>query len=62
MTSGNKAQTGFRTDVMIGEDANYLIDRESAVTRSDNSESNDATGLSEDGDSGRSSKSLCPSD
>jgi len=27
MTSENKAQAGFRTDVMIGEDANYLINR-----------------------------------
>jgi hypothetical protein len=27
MSSENKAQAGFRTDVMIGEDANYLINR-----------------------------------
>jgi hypothetical protein len=27
MTSENKAQAGFRTDVMIGEDANFLINR-----------------------------------
>lgn len=27
LTSENKAQAGFRTDVMIGEDANYLINR-----------------------------------
>ena len=27
MTSENKAQAGFRTDVMIGEDAQYLINR-----------------------------------
>ena len=27
MTSENKAQAGFRADVMIGEDANYLINR-----------------------------------
>jgi len=27
MTSENKAQAGFRADVMIGEDANYFIDR-----------------------------------
>ena len=30
LTSENKAQAGFRTDVMIGEDANYLINRNSA--------------------------------
>ena len=28
LTSENKAQAGFRTDVMIGEDANYLINRD----------------------------------
>jgi hypothetical protein len=28
LTSENKAQAGFRTDVMIGEDANYLVRRE----------------------------------
>ena len=27
LTSENKAQAGFRTDVMIGEDANYLSNR-----------------------------------
>ncbi|NCY22936.1 hypothetical protein EBX31_13420, partial [bacterium] len=27
LNSENKAQAGFRTDVMIGEDANYLINR-----------------------------------
>jgi len=27
MTSENKAQAGFRADVMIGEDANYFLDR-----------------------------------
>jgi len=27
LTSENKAQAGFRTDVMIGEDANYFINR-----------------------------------
>ncbi len=27
LTSENKAQAGFRADVMIGEDANYLADR-----------------------------------
>jgi hypothetical protein len=30
LTSENKAQAGFRTDVMIGEDANYLINRGTA--------------------------------
>ena len=29
LTSENKAQAGFRTDVMIGEDANYFINRSS---------------------------------
>jgi hypothetical protein len=29
LTSENKAQAGFRTDIMIGEDANYLINRNS---------------------------------
>jgi len=28
LTSENKAQAGFRTDVMIGEDANWLADRD----------------------------------
>jgi hypothetical protein len=28
MTSENKAQAGFRADVMIGEDANYLMNRD----------------------------------
>ena len=27
LSSENKAQAGFRTDMMIGEDANYLINR-----------------------------------
>jgi len=31
LTSENKAQAGFRTDVMIGEDANYLINRYNTV-------------------------------
>ena len=45
LTSENKAQAGFRTDVMIGEDANYLINRESGISRSDNSENNDSNAL-----------------
>ena len=32
LTSENKAQAGFRTDVMIGEDANYFINRNSVST------------------------------
>ena len=32
LTSENKAQAGFRADVIIGEDANYLKDRNSANT------------------------------
>ena len=31
LTSENKAQAGFRTDVIIGEDANYLINRYNTV-------------------------------
>ena len=27
LSNENKAQAGFRTDIMIGEDANYLINR-----------------------------------
>ena len=38
LTEENKAQAGFRADVMIGEDANYFADRDSAVLRSDNTE------------------------
>jgi len=45
LTSENKAQAGFRTDVMIGEDANYLINRETGITRSDNSSSNNSNAL-----------------
>jgi hypothetical protein len=40
MTSENKAQAGFRTDVMIGEDATYLIDRTTDSTRSSNDDQN----------------------
>jgi hypothetical protein len=39
LTSENKAQAGFRTDVMIGEDANYLINR-GTVDTTDNNEQN----------------------
>ena len=45
LTSENKAQAGFRTDVMIGEDANYLINRETGVSRSDNSANNNSNAL-----------------
>ena len=31
MTSENKAQAGFRADVLIGEDANYLMNRDSGA-------------------------------
>jgi len=44
LTSENKAQAGFRTDVMIGEDANYLINRgnntTTGTTSNDNQNSN----------------------
>ena len=40
MTSENKAQAGFRADVMIGEDAYYLVNRDSGNTRSDNNSQN----------------------
>ena len=36
MTPENKAQAGFRTDVMIGEDAYYLANRYSSVNQGDN--------------------------
>jgi hypothetical protein len=36
MSNENKAQAGFRADVMIGEDATYLIDRTTDSTRSTN--------------------------
>jgi len=36
MTTENKAQAGFRTDVMIGEDAYYLANRYTAVNWADN--------------------------
>jgi hypothetical protein len=34
LTSENKAQAGFRADVIIGEDANYLKDRDNTGTNS----------------------------
>jgi len=40
LTSENKAQAGFRADVMIGEDASYFNDRDSGTLRSDNTEMN----------------------
>ena len=40
LTSENKAQAGFRTDVMIGEDANYLINRGNNSTIGTTSNSN----------------------
>ena len=41
LTSENKAQAGFRTDVMIGEDANYLINRDTQSNlQNDNQNSN----------------------
>jgi hypothetical protein len=40
LTSENKAQAGFRTDVMIGEDANYLINRGNNSTTGTTSNSN----------------------
>ena len=40
LTSENKAQAGFRTDVMIGEDANYLINRGNIGTTGTQSNAN----------------------
>jgi len=40
LTSENKAQAGFRADVMIGEDANYFTNRDSVTTRSNNTDMN----------------------
>ena len=40
MSNENKAQAGFRADVMIGEDANYLADRTTDMTRSNNDSQN----------------------
>jgi hypothetical protein len=43
LTSENKAQAGFRADVMIGEDANYLINR--SVTNSINNANQNSNAL-----------------
>ena len=40
LSAENKAQAGFRADVMIGEDATYLFDRTTDMTRSNNSSQN----------------------
>ena len=40
LTSENKAQAGFRTDVMIGEDANYFINRAGGSDSNTNNNSN----------------------
>jgi len=40
LTSENKAQAGFRTDVMIGEDASYFINRTAGGVSNTNNNSN----------------------
>ena len=42
LTSENKAQAGFRTDVMIGEDANYLINRGTTYNQSNDQQNSNA--------------------
>jgi hypothetical protein len=42
LTSENKAQAGFRTDVMIGEDANYLINRGTSSNLSNTNQNSNA--------------------
>jgi hypothetical protein len=42
LTSENKAQAGFRTDVMIGEDANYLINRDTFYNTDNNNQNSNA--------------------
>jgi hypothetical protein len=42
LTSENKAQAGFRTDVMIGEDANYLINRGTGANLSNTNQNSNA--------------------
>jgi len=42
LTSENKAQAGFRTDVMIGEDANYLSNRTSGQDGLNNDQNSNA--------------------
>jgi hypothetical protein len=40
LTSENKAQAGFRTDIMLGEDASYFLNRTAGATRNTNNNSN----------------------
>jgi len=42
LTSENKAQAGFRTDVMIGEDANYFINRSSTNSINNNNQNSNS--------------------
>ena len=42
LTSENKAQAGFRTDVMIGEDANYLINRTTGYNQTNSNQNSNA--------------------
>ena len=42
LTSENKAQAGFRTDVMIGEDANYFINRSSTNNINNNNQNSNS--------------------
>jgi hypothetical protein len=45
LTSENKAQAGFRADVIIGEDANYLADRDNAGGGTYNNTEQDSNSL-----------------
>jgi hypothetical protein len=40
LTSANKAQAGFRTDIMLGEDASYFINRSAGQLSNTNNNSN----------------------
>ena len=40
LTSANKAQAGFRTDIMLGEDASYFLNRTAGSTSNTNNNSN----------------------
>ena len=40
LTSANKAQAGFRTDIMLGEDASYFLNRTAGATSNTNNNSN----------------------
>jgi len=40
LTSENKAQAGFRTDIMLGEDASYFVNRSAGATGNTNNNSN----------------------